>query len=124
MDHGMSLPFSVDAVPTVNKFFHRRKDDLLTGKCVTWVSTSKEKSGTLPSIVVVKMSSHVNFGKVLYFIHANVQHVGQAVESACVQLFSSPVEDKKSGLWFVDESRFVHKTVPVSVILRPGNSKG
>ena len=119
VDHGMLLPFSVDAVPMVTKSFHRRKDDPITGKCITWVSTGKEKSGTLSSVVAVKTSSHVKFGKVLYFIHANLQHVAQAVESACVQLFSSPVEDKESGLWYVDESRFVQKTVPVSFISRP-----
>ena len=49
VDHGMSFPFSVDAVPTVTKSFHRRKDDPITGKCITWVSTGKEKSGTLSS---------------------------------------------------------------------------
>ena len=26
------------------KSFHRRKDDPITGKCITWVSTGKEKS--------------------------------------------------------------------------------
>lgn len=54
VDHGMSVPFSDDAVPSVIKSFHRRKDDPITGKCITWVSTGKEKSGTLSSIVGVK----------------------------------------------------------------------
>ncbi|XP_044180783.1 uncharacterized protein LOC114963164 isoform X3 [Acropora millepora] len=119
VDHGMSVPFSDDAVPSVIKSFHRRKDDPITGKCITWVSTGKEKSGTLSSIVGVKTSSRVEFGKVLYFIDANLQHASQTIESACVQLFSSPVEEKESGLWYVDVRRFVQKTVPVSFISRP-----
>ena len=119
VDHGMSVPFSDDAVPSVIKSFHRRKDDPITGKCITWVSTGKEKSGTLSSIFGVKTSSHVEFGKVLYFINANLQHASQTIESACVQLFSSPVEDKESSLWYVDVRRFVQKTVPVSFISRP-----
>ena len=70
-------------------------------------------------VVGVKSSSRVEFGKVLYFINANLQHASQTIESACVQLFSSPVEDKESGLWYVDVSRFVQKTVAVSFISRP-----
>ena len=60
----------------------------------------------------MKISSRVEFGKVLYFIQADLQRGGLVVESACVQLFSAPIEDKESGLWNVDAaSLFQYQSV-------------
>lgn len=71
MDYGMLFLFFVDVVFMVIKFFYRRKDDLIIGKCIIWVFIGKEKFGILFFIVVVKMSFYVKFGKVLYFIYVN-----------------------------------------------------
>lgn len=118
-DHGMALPLSPTTNPVVTKSFHRKKNDPVTGKQITWVSTGKEKSGTLSSIVAVKQSLRVEYGKILYFIQADLPHEAPAAESACLKLFSSPVEDKESGLWYVDETKYVERTVPASLISRP-----
>lgn len=120
VDHGMPFPISPAAdYSPVSKSFHRKDVDPTTGKCITWVCTDREKSGNLSSIIAVRMSSQVEFGKILNFIQANFQQEGLVVESACVQLFSAPVKDRKSGLWYVDKRKFAQKTVPVSLISRP-----
>ena len=45
------------------KSFHRKADDLVTGKCLTWVTTGKERPGTLSSIVAVKTIPILNLGR-------------------------------------------------------------
>ena len=43
--------------------FHRKADDPVTGKCLTWVMTGKERLGTLSSIVAVKTIPMLNLGR-------------------------------------------------------------
>ena len=52
VDHGMSLPFSVDAVPTVNKFFHRRKDDLITANVLHGSPSAKRNLEHCPPLLL------------------------------------------------------------------------
>ena len=47
VDHGMSLPFSFDADTAVTKSFHRKKDDTVSGKCITSCNWQKEIRNTV-----------------------------------------------------------------------------
>lgn len=56
------------ATEVLSKSFHKKREDPVTGKSVTWITTSKEKAGTLSSIVAVKSTtSEIKFGKVDHF---------------------------------------------------------
>lgn len=96
---------------------HRRMDDPITGKTLTWVTTGKENTGTLSSIVAVQSVSDVKFGKVLKFTCQKVED--KFVESACVYAFSHLNEDEDSGLWWVNTSIFTEKLVPLCDISKP-----
>ena len=71
--------------PQFQKSFHRIKDDPATGKSLTWVTTGKEKTGTLSSIVAVNNTNGMQFGKVVPFSCHKVEN--QLIESACVFVF-------------------------------------
>ncbi|CAH3163531.1 unnamed protein product, partial [Porites lobata] len=64
---------------------HRRMNDPITGKTLTWVTTGKENTGTLTSIVAVQNVHDVKFGKVLKFTCQKVDD--KLIESACVHVF-------------------------------------
>ena len=96
---------------------HRRMDDLITGKTLTWVTTGKENKGTLSSIVAVQRVSDVKFGKVLKFTCQRMED--KLVESACVHVFSHLNEDEESGLFWVNTSIFTEKLVPLCDISKP-----
>ena len=81
---------------------HRRMDDPITGKILTWVTTGKENKGTLSSIVAVQNISDVKFGKVLKFTCQKMED--KLVESARVHVFSHLNEDEESSLWYVNTS--------------------
>lgn len=48
----MLVLFFDDVVFLVIKFFYRRKDDLIIGKCIIWVFIGKEKFGILFLLLV------------------------------------------------------------------------
>ena len=98
--------------PQFWKSFHRIKDDPVTSKSLSWVTTGKEKKGTLSSIVAVNNTNGIQFGKVLHFKN-------KLIESACVLVFSVTTQDKESSLWWVKISRFTEKIVPVEEISKP-----
>ena len=77
--------------------YHRRMDDPVTGRTLTWRTTGKENKGTLQSIVAVQNVSDVKFGKVLKFTCQKME------ESVCVHVFSHLNEDEESGLWWVNK---------------------
>ena len=60
---------------------HRRMNDPITGKTLTWVTTGKENTGTLTSIVAVQNVSDVKFGKVLKF---TCQKVDESLLRVCL----------------------------------------
>ena len=99
------------------KSFHRKANDSDTGKCLTWVTTGKEKPETLSSIVAVKTVPNDKFGKVLHFTHQ--KEGNNSVEFVCVLIFSHLSKDKESGLWWVNTSRFTETVVPVCQISKP-----
>ena len=119
----MPFPIFQDGNCVLKKSFYRKENDPFTGtcKCITWVCTGKEKSGTLSYIVALKNGSHVEFRKVLYLVRGNLQQEGLAVHDGCayVQFYFTQVQDKESGLWYVCSSRFVEKMLPVSFIFKP-----
>ena len=96
---------------------HRRMDDPITGKTLTWVTTGKENKGTLSSIVAVQNVSDVKFGKVLKFTCQKMED--KLVESACVHVFSHLNKDEESGLWWVNTSIFTEELVPLCDISKP-----
>lgn len=96
---------------------HRRMNDPITGKTLTWVTTGKENTGTLTSIVAVQNVSDVKFGKVLKFTCQKVDD--KLVESVCVHVFSHLNEDEESGPWWFNTSIFTETLVPLSDISRP-----
>jgi len=96
---------------------HRRMNDPITGKTLTWVTTGKENTGTLTAIVAVQNVSDVKFGKVLKLTCQKVDN--KLVESACVHVFSHLNEDEESGLWWVNTSIFTETLVPLSDISKP-----
>lgn len=65
-------------------------NDPITGKTLTWVTTGKENTGTLTSIVAVQNVSDVKFGKVLKFTCQKVDD--KLIESACVHVYIFPPE--------------------------------
>lgn len=86
---------------------HRRMNDPITGKTLTWVTTGKENTGTLTSIVAVQNVSDVKFGKLLKFTCQKVDD--KLIESACVHVFSHLNEDEESGLWYVSTQAYLLK---------------
>ena len=92
-------------------------DDPVTGQTLTWVTTGKEKAGTLSLIVALQNVSEVKFAKVLKFISQSVED--KSVASACVHIFSLLTEDKESGLWWVNANRFTENLVPLCDISKP-----
>lgn len=100
-----------------HEFFHRNIDDPVTGKKISWVTTGKERTGTLSSIVAVKSVSDVKFGMVVKFTCQNIEST--FVEFACVHIFSRQTEDRESGLWWVSTNQFTENSVPLSHISKP-----
>ena len=96
---------------------HRRMEDPITGKTLTWVTTGKENKGTLSSIVAVQNDSDVKIGNVLKFTCQKMED--KFVESACVSVFPQLNEDEESGLWWVNTGSFTEKLVPLGEISKP-----
>ena len=71
----------------------------------------------MSSIVTLRNVTDVKFGRVVKFMSQNVEK--RSVESACVHIFSLLIEDKESGLWWVNTSRFTEEIVPLCDISKP-----